>query len=247
VRTQSQEAASDRLVVNVRWLGRALALACGLFALAVILLHLYFAAMIAWWSTHAPQETAFMAERMQQLRNRNPHAKLRYRFVPYERIATPLKRAMIAAEDAKFVEHEGFDWDGIELALEKNQRRGRIVAGGSTITQQLAKNLFLSGSRSWLRKGEEAVITLLLEAMLDKRRIFELYLNVIEWGSGVFGAEAAAQRYFGVSAAQLSAEQAARLAAMAPNPRYYEHNQGAPGLNRKIRIILARMPAADLP
>jgi len=154
---------------------------------------------------------------------------------------------VIAAEDAKFVDHEGFDWDGIALAIEKNEKRGHIVAGGSTITQQLAKNLFLSGSRSWIRKGEEAVITVMLEAMLDKRRIFELYLNVIEWGSGVFGAEAAALHYFDVSAAHLSPQQAARLAAMAPNPRFYEHHQGAPGLNRKIGIILARMPAADLP
>jgi monofunctional biosynthetic peptidoglycan transglycosylase len=233
--------------MNRRTLARALALAVGLFVLFVVLVHLYFAAMIAWWGTHAPRETAFMAERLHELRAKNPRVVLRYQFVAYERIATPLKRAMIAAEDAKFVEHEGFDWDGIELAIEKNARRGRIVAGGSTITQQLAKNLFLSGSRSWLRKGEEAVITLMLEAILEKRRIFELYLNVIEWGNGVFGAEAAAQRYFGVSAARLSAEQAARLAAMAPNPRFYEHNQGAPGLIRKIRIILARMPAADLP
>jgi monofunctional biosynthetic peptidoglycan transglycosylase len=226
---------------------RALGLAFGLFAVAILLLHLYFAAMITWWRDHPPHETAFMAERMQELSRKNPNAQLRYRFVAYPRIANSLKRAMIAAEDSKFVEHEGFDWDGIELAIEKNQKRGRIVAGGSTITQQLAKNLFLSGSRSWLRKGEEAVITLMLEAILDKRRIFELYLNVIEWGNGVFGAEAAAQRSFGVSAARLSAEQAARLAAMAPNPRFYEHNQGAPGLNRKIRIILARMSAAELP
>jgi len=227
--------------------GRALALGAGLCVLAIILLHAYFALMIVWWGAHPPRQTSFMAERLQELRRKNPRAQIRYRFVPYERIAAPLKRAMIAAEDAKFVEHEGFDWDGIELALEKNQRRGRIVAGGSTITQQLAKNLFLSGSRTWLRKGEEAVITLMLEALLDKRRIFELYLNVIEWGNGVFGAEAAAERYFGESAAHLDAVQAARLAAMAPNPRFYEHNQGAPGLNRKIRIILARMPAADLP
>jgi monofunctional glycosyltransferase len=227
--------------------GRALALAAGLCVLAVVLLHAYFALLIVWWGTHPPRETAFMAERMQELRMKNPRAQIRYRFVPYERIATPLKRAMIAAEDAKFVEHEGFDWDGIELAIEKNQKRGRIVAGGSTITQQLAKNLFLSGSRSWLRKGEEAVITLMLEALLAKRRIFELYLNVIEWGAGVFGAEAAAEHYFGVSAAHLDAAQAARLAAMAPNPRFYEHHQGAPGLSRKIRIIGARMSAADLP
>ena len=226
---------------------RAAGIVAGAAALAVILLHVYYAAMIVWWRYHAPQETAFMAARMDELAARNPKAKLRYTFVPYERVGNSLKRAMIAAEDAKFVDHEGFDWDGIELALEKNQKRGRIVAGGSTITQQLAKNLFLSPSRSWLRKGQEAVITLMLEALLDKRRIFELYLNVIEWGNGIFGAEAAAQHYFGVSAARLSAEQGARLAAMAPNPRFYEHHQGAPGLNRKIRIILARMPGAELP
>ncbi|HEY3554717.1 MAG TPA: monofunctional biosynthetic peptidoglycan transglycosylase [Casimicrobiaceae bacterium] len=234
-------------MIGERTLGRGLALAAGGVLLAFVLLHAYFAVMIAWWASHPPVATAFMAERMALLRERDPRATLRYRFVAYERIAGTLKRAMIAAEDAKFVDHEGFDWDGIEVALEKNQRRGHIVAGGSTITQQLAKNLFLTGSRSWLRKGEEAVITLMLESMLDKRRIFDLYLNVIEWGSGVFGAEAAAQHYFGVSAARLSAEQAARLAAMAPNPRFYEHHQGAPGLAKKIRIILARMPAADLP
>jgi monofunctional glycosyltransferase len=231
----------------VKKVWRAAGIVAGAAALAVILLHVYYAAMIVWWRYHAPQETAFMAARMDELAARNPKAKLRYTFVPYERIGNSLKRAMIAAEDAKFVDHEGFDWDGIELALEKNQKRGRIVAGGSTITQQLAKNLFLSPTRSWLRKGQEAVITLMLEALLDKRRIFELYLNVIEWGNGVFGAEAAAQHYFAVSAARLSAEQGARLAAMAPNPRFYERHQGAPGLNRKIRIILARMPAAELP
>jgi monofunctional biosynthetic peptidoglycan transglycosylase len=188
-----------------------------------------------------------MASRLAELRAVNPRAELKYRFVPYDRISRELKRAMIAAEDAHFVDHEGFDWDGIQTALEKNQRRGRVVAGGSTITQQLAKNLFLSSSRSYWRKAEEAVITVMLEAMFDKERIFELYLNVIEWGSGVFGAEAAAQRYFGTSAARLTAEQSARLAAMAPNPRYYEHHPDAPGLRRKIGIILTRMPAAELP
>jgi monofunctional biosynthetic peptidoglycan transglycosylase len=188
-----------------------------------------------------------MSQRLDELHAKQPKATLHYQFVPYARIASSLKRAMIAAEDARFVDHEGFDWEGIQYAIEKNEKRGRIVAGGSTITQQLAKNLFLSPSRSYWRKAEEAVITVMLEAMLEKRRIFELYLNVIEWGNGVFGAEAAARRYFGVSAAHLSAEQAARLAAMAPNPRFYERNQGAPGLNRKIGIILARMPAAELP
>src|SRR6185436_11363946 len=226
---------------------RALGLVVGLAALAVVLVHLYFAAMITWWRDHPPRETSFMAERMRELERKNPGAPLRYQFVSYDRIAVSLKRAMVAAEDAKFVEHEGFDWDGIELAMEKNQKKGRVVAGGSTITQQLAKNLFQSPSRSYWRKGEEAVITVMLEAMLPKRRILEIYLNVIEWGSGVFGAEEASRRYFGSNSAQLSAEQAARLAAMAPNPRFYERNQSAPGLNRKIGIILARMPGADIP
>jgi len=227
----------------LRWGGWLLALV----AAFLVLWHVYVAATIVWWRDHPPRETAFMAFRMDELRAKNPKAELRYRFVPYDRIAPSLKRAMIAAEDSHFVEHEGFDWDGIQQALEKNQKKGRIVAGGSTITQQLAKNLFLSPARSYVRKAEEAVITLMLEAILDKQRIFELYLNVIEWGSGVFGAEAAAQRYFGTTAARLAPEQAARLAAMAPNPRFYERNPGAPGLTRKIGIILARMPAAELP
>jgi len=169
-------------------------------------LQLWYFAHIWWWRDHAPRETAFMAQRLHELRERNPQAQLQYVWVPYNRISVNLKRAMIAAEDAKFVEHEGFDWDGIQLAMDKNARKGRVVAGGSTITQQLAKNLFLSGERSYLRKGEEALITLMLEGLLDKRRIFELYLNVIEWGSGVFGCEAAAHRYFGISATQLSGE-----------------------------------------
>ena len=226
-----------RVVVTILWAAVA----------AVVALHLYYAAMIGWWRDHPPRETAFMAERLVVLRARDPHATIHYRFVPYARISLELKRAMIAAEDAKFVEHEGFDWDGIALALEKNEKRGRIVAGGSTISQQLAKNLFLSGSRTWLRKGEEAVITVMLESILDKRRIFELYLNVIEWGNGIFGAEAASEYYFHVPASRIDAVEAARLAAMAPNPRYYERHPGAPGLRRKIGIILARMPAADLP
>ena len=216
-------------------------------ATAVVLLHLWFAAHIYWWRDHPVGETSFMAWRMDELRARNPKAQLKYTWVAYDRISGNLKRAMVAAEDAKFVDHEGFDWDGIQLAMEKNQKKGRVVAGGSTITQQLAKNLFLSPSRSYWRKGEEAVITVMLEAMLPKRRILEIYLNVIEWGGGVFGAEAASRQYYGVSASQLSAEQAARLAAMAPNPRFYERNQGAPGLNRKIGIILARMPGAEIP
>lgn len=227
----------------LRWLGYALT---GLVAFVVIV-HAWYAVQILWWRYNPVGETSFMSERIDELRTKNPNAVLQYQWVPYERISSNLKRAMIAAEDSKFVEHEGFDWEGIQRALERNEKRGRIVAGGSTITQQLAKNLFLTPARSWFRKGQETVITLMLEALLPKRRIFEIYLNVIELGNGVFGAEAASRRYFGTPAAALSAAQAARLAAMAPNPRFYERNPGAPGLNRKIGIILARMPSADLP
>jgi monofunctional biosynthetic peptidoglycan transglycosylase len=227
----------------VRWLLWVVSAAL----LAFVALQLWYFAHIWWWRDHPPRETAFMAQRLHELRERNPQAKLQYVWVPYDRISISLKRAMIAAEDAKFVEHEGFDWDGIQKAMDKNARKGRVVAGGSTITQQLAKNLFLSGEKSYLRKGEEALITLMLEFTLDKRRIFEIYLNVIEWGSGVFGVEAAARRYFSESAAQLSNEQAARLAAMAPNPRHYEKNPGSRGLAQKIPIIQSRMPSAELP
>jgi monofunctional biosynthetic peptidoglycan transglycosylase len=121
------------------------------------------------------------------------------------------------------------------------------VAGGSTISQQLAKNLFLTPSKSYFRKAEEAIITLMLENIWSKRRIFEVYLNVIEWGNGVFGAEAAARHYYNIGAAQLGAEQSARLAGMVPNPRLYDKNRGAPGLGRKTAIILGRMPSAEVP
>ncbi|MEP7327990.1 MAG: monofunctional biosynthetic peptidoglycan transglycosylase [Betaproteobacteria bacterium] len=235
--------ASARLGRSWRWVGWTLAA----LAIAVVLLQVWYGAHILWWRSYPVGETSFMSYRMDELHAKNPKAVLRYTWVPYERISTNLKRAMIAAEDAKFVDHEGFDWDGIQLAMEKNQKKGRVVAGGSTITQQLAKNLFLTPSRSYWRKAEEAVITVMLETLMSKRRILEIYLNVIEWGNGTFGAEAAARAHFGVSAAQLSPEQAARLAAMAPNPRFYERNQGAPGLNRKIGLILARMPSAELP
>jgi len=227
----------------LRWAGIGLAAVAAL----VVLVQGWYAAQILYWRWNPVGETSFMRYRMDELRARNPKAELRFQWVPYERISANLKRAMIAAEDAKFVDHEGFDWDGIQKAMERNERRGRIVAGGSTITQQLAKNLFLSPQRSWLRKGQEAAITMMLEALLPKRRILEIYLNVVEWGSGVFGAEAAARRHFGVAASQLSAEQAARLAAMAPNPRFYERNPGAPGLARKTGIILGRMASAEVP
>jgi monofunctional biosynthetic peptidoglycan transglycosylase len=145
------------------------------------------------------------------------------------------------------VDHEGFDWKGIEEALEKNRKKGKIVAGGSTITQQLAKNLFLSGERSYIRKGQEAVITWMLEDRMQKDRILEIYLNVVEWGNGIFGAEAAARHYYGVSAGQLSREQAAKLAAMLPNPRFYDRNRYAPYLMKRTYVVLARMNQVEAP
>lgn len=227
----------------MRWLAWGLGLVLLLFALV----QFWYLAHLVWYRNHNPEQTAFMSLRAEELRQKNPPVKMRHQWVPYTRISVHLKRAMIAAEDAKFVEHEGFDWDGIQRALEKNQKKGRVVAGGSTITQQLAKNLFLSTQKSYARKAEEAIITVMMEAVIEKQRIFEIYLNVIEWGNGIFGAEAAARHYFGISAAELNAEQAARLAAMAPNPRYYERNPQAKGLAKKIPIILQRMPSADLP
>jgi monofunctional biosynthetic peptidoglycan transglycosylase len=224
----------------------ALLIVAALLALPLLWLG-WIAAHVAWYRDHAPRETAFMAERVDEARARGRKLELRYTWVPYERIAPAMKRAMIAAEDAKFVEHAGFDWEGIAQAQEKNRRRGRIVAGGSTITQQLAKNLFLSPTKSYVRKLEEAAITVLLEAMLSKQRILELYLNVIEWGNGIFGVEAAARRYFGVDARRLSSEQAARLAAMAPAPRLFERNPESAYLASRVATIMARMPAAQLP
>ena len=202
---------------------------------------------ICWWVNHNPDSSAFMEDRLSVLQEKNPDAELRHRWVPYGRISKNLKRAVLAAEDSKFNHHEGFDWDGIQKAYEKNLKKGKIVAGGSTISQQLAKNLFLSTKRTPWRKLEEAVITLMLEQMMSKRRIFEIYLNVIEWGNGVFGAEAAARHYYKTSAAGLSRWQAARLAAMIPNPRYYDNHRGARGLSRKTSTILARMPLVAVP
>ena len=226
---------------------RVLFLALGALFVAALAWLLWIAAQVGWYRNNPPRETAFMAQRMDEALAKNPKLALRYRWVPYKEISTQLKRAMIAAEDAKFTDHDGFDWEGIQNALEKNRKKGRVVAGGSTITQQLAKNLFLSPAKSYWRKGEEAVVTVLLEAMLSKQRIFELYLNVIEWGNGVFGAEAAAQRYFGVTAARLSAEQAARLAAMAPSPRLFERRPDSAYLAGRVETILARMPSAVIP
>lgn len=226
-----------------RWPRRIL----GLLLLAMLAYQGWIAAEIWWWVDHNPATSAFMDTRLETLQADNPRATLHHKWVPYDAISDNLKRALITAEDAKFVDHEGFDWEGIALAYEKNRKKGRVVAGGSTISQQLAKNLFLSTQRTPWRKGEEAVITVMLEHIMNKRRILEIYLNVIEWGNGIFGAEAAAQHYFGMSASQLSPEQAAKLAAMVPNPRFYDRHRDAPGLQRKTAIILENLQYADIP
>jgi monofunctional biosynthetic peptidoglycan transglycosylase len=232
------------------WAVRAWKAFCyGLGALVVLVLALqcWFFAQVLWWRANDPAETSIMQARLAALRKSAPEAKLQHRWVEYAEISAHLKRAVVAAEDAKFVEHEGFDWEAISRAIDRNERKGRIVAGASTITQQLAKNLFLSGERTWLRKGQEAAITWMLEATMPKRRILEIYLNVAEWGEGVFGAEAAARHHFGARAAALSPEQAAYLAAILPSPRRYGRGRATPYVAERMETILARMPAARIP
>ncbi|MDX2218983.1 MAG: monofunctional biosynthetic peptidoglycan transglycosylase [Burkholderiales bacterium] len=227
----------------LRWMLISLGIVAGL----VIALQLWFFGHVLWWRTHDPDSTAFMRARISAAESEGKPLKFRHKWVPYEKISPHLKRALITSEDDTFTQHDGFNWEAIQRALEKNEQRGKVVAGGSTITQQLAKNLFLSGERSFVRKGQEAVIALMLEQSMDKKRIFEIYLNVIEWGNGVFGAEAAARHYYGISAAQLSAEQAAKLAAMVPRPRFYDRNRNAPYLMKRTEIIQSRMHMAVIP
>lgn len=231
----------------IRWALRCVLAVIGLVVAGFLAYQGYVALKLWWWDDHNPTSTAFMDARLAAMREKGHSARLQQQWVPYSKISSHLKRAILVAEDDTFADHEGFDWEGIQKAMEKNQKKGKVVAGGSTISQQLAKNLFLSGERSMLRKGEEALITLMMERLLDKERILEIYLNVIEWGDGVFGAEAAARHYFGVSATQLSQEQAAKLAAMVPRPRFYDRNRNAPWLLKKTQIILERMPRAQLP
>ncbi|GAB2850301.1 monofunctional biosynthetic peptidoglycan transglycosylase [Pseudoduganella ginsengisoli] len=216
-------------------------------ALLFLGVQLYFLLQIWWWVDHNPTMTSFMREQQAALKEKDPKANIRQQWVPYNRISGNLKRAIIASEDANFSEHEGVDWDALQKAYEKNAKKKKVVSGGSTITQQLAKNLFLSGSRSYLRKGQELIITYMLEALMDKERIFEIYLNVVEFGKGIFGAEAAARHYYGVSAASLGAAQAAKLAVMLPNPRYYDAHRDSSYLARRTATILKRMGSAELP
>ncbi|WP_373988955.1 monofunctional biosynthetic peptidoglycan transglycosylase [Duganella sp. BuS-21] len=221
-----------------------------IFIIPVLLflaVQLYFFLQIWWWVDHNPSMTSFMRQQQAAIQEKNPKANIQQAWVPYNRISNNLKRAIIASEDANFSEHEGVDWEALQKAYEKNNKKKKVVSGGSTITQQLAKNLFLSGSRSYLRKGQELIITYMLETLMDKERIFEIYLNVVEFGTGTFGAEAAARHYYGVGAASLSAVQAAKLAVMLPNPRYFDKHRDSNYLARRTGVILRRMGSADLP
>lgn len=227
---------------------------------ALLVLQLYFAARIALMAWVNPESTAFMRSEIWRRANEPvaPNRPWAQQWVDASRLSPHLKRAVIASEDDGFAQHPGVDWAAVESAWARNQQREAQaqkrgsdkpvkVVGGSTITQQLAKNLFLSGERHLARKAQELVLTFMLEAFLSKERILEIYLNSVEWGDGVFGAEAAAKRYFGVSARALTAEQAARLAVMLPAPKYFERRPNSPYLNRRTATILARMNGAVVP
>jgi monofunctional biosynthetic peptidoglycan transglycosylase len=214
--------------------------------LLLITYQLWIFAHVLAWKWINPGETSFMSIRLEELREKNPKAELKHQWVEYAKISTHLKRAVVAAEDDRFMDHRGFDLRGIEYALKKNERRGKSVAGGSSITQQLAKNLFLTPSRSYIRKAEEAVIALMIELLWDKRRILEVYLNVVEWGNGVFGVEAAARHYYKVPSAQIGPSAAARMAVMLPNPRQYEKAMPA-WVVRHASRVQARMHRSRIP
>lgn len=242
----------------------------GLVVIAGLALQIYFVARIAVMIAINPESTAFQRSETYRVAVTTGSLKWRQQWVPYEKISDNLKRAVIASEDASFIEHDGVDIEALEKAWDKNARaeqrvqksatrtapsgkaqlapaKAPKIVGGSTITQQLAKNLFLSGERTLLRKGQELVLTLMLEMVLSKERILEIYLNSVEWGEGVFGAEAAAQHYYRKPAANLSAYEAARLAVMLPRPKYFETRAGSGYLSSRASTIAARMGGVELP
>jgi monofunctional biosynthetic peptidoglycan transglycosylase len=231
---------------------------------AFVALQLFFVGRIALMAVINPQSTAFQRSEAWRLAS-SGQWRWSQQWRDYDQISPQLKRAVIASEDGGFTAHEGVDWDALESAWLKNEQRAQQaerqaarardpnqvkpakVVGGSTITQQLAKNLLLSGERSLLRKGQELVLTLVLETCLSKRRILEIYLNSVEWGEGVFGAEAAARRYFGKPASQLNGWEAARLAVMLPAPKRYEKRPNSAYLTGRASTISARMGSVALP
>lgn len=235
-----------------RFLGRWI----GWLLVAALALQLFFLGRIAAMAVFDPASTTFQRSEAWRLATRGDPWRWSQTWVPYESISPHLKRAVIAAEDASFFTHRGVDWQALESARERNARRqaraqargttARLV-GGSTITQQLAKNLLLSGERHMVRKAQELVLALMLETLLSKERILEIYLNHVEWGEGIFGAEAAAQHYFRKPASRLNAHEAARLAVMLPAPKRYQRNPYSSYLNQRTHTIVARMGAVQLP
>ncbi|MCL7744751.1 monofunctional biosynthetic peptidoglycan transglycosylase [Guyparkeria hydrothermalis] len=226
-----------------RWLWRLF----WLTLLSFVLVQLWFFVQVWHLRDHNPETTAFMRERLEMLRGIRPDIRANQIFVPIDAISPAARRAVVASEDDRFMDHFGIDLKGLRRAMERNIEAGGIVEGGSTITQQLAKNLFLSADQSLWRKGEEALIALMLEATLGKRRILELYLNYAEWGNLVYGIEAAARIYYGKSASQLTRYEAAKLAAMLPNPRFYQDNRNARGLQVRTSAVLERMEYSRTP
>lgn len=219
--------------------------------LLVVLYQLSFLVRVIWFNFYNPSSSAVMRETLSELRRDNPDATLQFTWVDYDQISNTLKRAVISSEDSNFNNHSGVEWEAIRQAWEYNQEQAAQGSerrrGGSTITQQLAKNLFLSNQRSYLRKGQELIISVMLEQVMSKQRILELYLNLAQWGENVFGAQAAAERYFKRPASNLSAAQAARLAAMLPNPVFYDKNGNTSYLQRRTNTIVQRMRLVSAP
>jgi len=237
--------------------------------LAGVALEIFFIGRIAAMAVLDPQSTTFQRSEAWLIATEgrsNKGKEWLQRWVPYGQISDNLKRAVIASEDADFVHHNGVEWEAIERARARNEKAQALAArlaaraarrgkeakparlrGGSTITQQLAKNLLLSGERTLVRKGQELVLAVTLELLLSKQRILEIYLNNVEWGEGIFGAEAAAQHYFHKPAQRLNANEAARLAVMLPSPKYYERRLNGGYIAGRSSTIAARMPSAEIP
>ena len=209
----------------------------------VLLVQLWIFASLAWWRTH-PVETTMM---MRIDYWSHSSAPIKHEWRDYDQISDYMKHAVIAAEDGKFLQHKGFDWEGMQFALERNKDKGKVVAGGSTVSQQLAKNLFLFNKRSFARKGQEAAATWMMERMWSKERILEVYLNSVEFGDHIYGVEAATQHYFGKSSRSLTREQAAFLAAILPNPKYYQDNRDDRKLRYRKGLILKYMRYSNIP
>jgi monofunctional biosynthetic peptidoglycan transglycosylase len=191
--------------------------------------------------TNNPKKTALMQQRSDEFREKGRKLTIDYRWISLGKIPKHVRHAVLIAEDARFYDHAGLDWHEIGESIETNWENGRIVRGGSTITQQLAKNLYLSTSRDPIRKFKELLIAWMLEARLTKKRILELYLNIIEWGPGIFGIEAAAKRHFHKPAARLTREEGARLAAVIPSPLRRRPTDDNDYVNKKTQLILQRM------